>query len=470
MADFTGTSGDDHITGTDSADFIDVSQGGNDTVDAAGGDDVIFIGATLAKGDHIDGGDGYDVLKLDGDYSHVVKLNKLIGSIEEIDLAAGHDYHLLVSNNNVAGAAMTLDASALGGADSATLDAHNVKSGSITLIGGAGNDTLIGSDRGHALNTLDGGGGNDTIYSDGTNFSASNTGGPHTIDGGAGNDTIYCAEGDTARGGDGNDVIRFDAYFFGSNNLLNVVDAGAGDDRVTFFNASFEMNGIQGGDGTDTLIFVNHIQLTMPVFSAESTGFEVLESGGVLSGDDTSNDFDFSGFTMLGGGGVVVAGQGGDDIVIGSSGDDYIQGVDGNDVLEGRDGQDRLAGYTGDDRIVGGLGRDQLAGGDGADRFIYESTQDSSPDAKSSDVIADFGHSQGDLIDLSAIDADTTQDGNQAFHLGGSEFTGTPGELIQFVDARGHLILQGDVNGDGLPDLEIHFKHVQSLVADDFVF
>jgi len=456
MADFTGTSGDDHITGTDSADFIDVSQGGNDTVHAAGGDDVVFIGAALARGDYIDGGAGYDVLKLDGDYSHGVKqLGLVFSNIEEVDLAAGNDYHLVFGNGNVApGATMTVDASALGAGDALYLDAHKVKDGAVTLMGGAGDDTLIGAYRGAALNVLSGGGGNDTIYSDGTDFGNTNgIGGPHTIDGGTGNDTIYCADGDSVQGGDGNDTIRFDLYFDGRNGQLGTVDGGDGDDHVFLFSGDVTAGKLQGGVGVDTLSVENGLHLDMPEFSAATSGFESLELGldAFIYGDAEDNNLDFSGFTIPGGGGVRVIADDGDDIVVGSSGNDLLDGVDGNDTL------------------TGGLGRDLLRGGAGLDIFVYESTADSSPNAKQYDTIKDFHHDEGDLLDLSGIDADTTQGGDQAFHLSGSTFTDTPGELIQFVDAEGHTILQGDVNGDGVADLEIRLNHAPVLVSGDFV-
>jgi len=55
--------------------------------------------------------------------------------------------------------------------------------------------------------------------------------------------------------------------------------------------------------------------------------------------------------------------------------------------------------------------------------------------------------------------------------LGGNAFTGTPGELIQFIHAvSGDTILQGDVGGDGVTDFEIALKDGPVLVAADFIF
>jgi len=424
MADFTGTSGDDIITGTEDSDFIDVSQGGNDTVNAEGGDDVVYIGAALNKGDHIDGGDGFDTLQLDGDYSRGVTFAAAtITNIEQIDLAAGHSYHFTLANGNVtSGATLTIDGSLLGSSDSLYLDGSKVKHGALVLDGGAGNDTLIGGTHGTTINA------------------------------GSGNDAITCSNGDTISGGGGDDTISFRSAFAQLD--IGHVDAGSGDDTVSLYLASASAGELQGGDGTDTLIFESLI-LNMSEFSAATSGFEILRvdvhSG--ISGNDDGNDFDFSGFSFA----------------IDSAQFVTIHGLSGDDSLTGSLGNDKIFGDDGNDILVGGLGKDILKGGSGADSFVYDAVQESQPGSSNHDVIKDFHQSQGDMIDLSMIDADTTQDGNQAFHLGGSEFTDSPGELIQFVDSRGHTILQGDVNGDGIADFEIQLNHAPTLVASDFV-
>ena len=54
-----------------------------------------------------------------------------------------------------------------------------------------------------------------------------------------------------------------------------------------------------------------------------------------------------------------------------------------------------------------------LRGGAGEDVYRYESVTESAPDAR--DLIQ--GLDAGDVIDLSAIDAKTNQDGDNAFRL-----------------------------------------------------
>jgi Ca2+-binding RTX toxin-like protein len=464
--DFTGTAGDDVITGTDGDDYIDISQGGNDTVSALGGDDVIYVGAALAKGDHIDGGNGFDTVEIAGNYSKLTLDSALVTNVEDVSLGAGFNYTIkIVSSAVAADASLTIDGSALGAGDLLYVDGSHATKGSLTLDGGEGNDTLIGS-TGKGLDILNGGDGDDVIDSDGVGISVKNVG-AHTIDGGDGNDTIYAGPNDTVQGGDGNDTINFTDLYRGAGNA--VVDAGAGDDMVLVGTASFGAGGLQGGTGTDTLAFTNVLYLDMSSFNATSSGFEILDplARGEISGANTANNYDFSGFTLTANTVLHVITGDGDDVLTGTAGSDWFEAGAGNDILTGNDGNDILSGGAGKDTLNGGLGADTLIGGPGNDTFVYLSVQDSLPGAGNFDVIKNFH--EGDKIDLSAIDADTTQSGNQAFHFGGSSFTDTPGELIQFSDGHGHTIVEGDVNGDGVADFEIELNHALVLTTGDFV-
>ena len=59
---------------------------------------------------------------------------------------------------------------------------------------------------------------------------------------------------------------------------------------------------------------------------------------------------------------------------------------------------------------------DLFSGGGGADVFTYGLEPD---DFTCCDIIMDFNRDEGDKIDLSRIDADTTQPGNQALTFSG---------------------------------------------------
>jgi len=151
----------------------------------------------------------------------------------------------------------------------------------------------------------------------------------------------------------------------------------------------------------------------------------------------------------------------------GTTGADRLVGGNNDDVLAGMPGNDTLLGGAGDDRLIGGLGADELWGGAGADRFVLQQSGQSS--LKTMDTIRDFSPGEGDRIDLSAVDAEISVTGNQAFRLGGSSFTKVAGELIQFDTATG-LSVQGDVDGDGRADFALLLAGSHApLGADAFV-
>ncbi|MGQ4877353.1 cellulose binding domain-containing protein [Billgrantia sp. LNSP4103-1] len=131
--------------------------------------------------------------------------------------------------------------------------------------------------------------------------------------------------------------------------------------------------------------------------------------------------------------------------------------------LIGTDADEAIVGTAEADSLYGGLGSDSLTGGEGSDRFVYLSTFEST--AFDSDIIVDFDRSEGDLIDLSHIDADLIGEGDQGFAwVSNAAFSGTAGELR----SEGSLV-QGDVNGDGVVDLQIAVLGVDSLRAEDFL-
>ncbi|MBP7002239.1 sulfatase-like hydrolase/transferase [Amaricoccus sp.] len=133
----------------------------------------------------------------------------------------------------------------------------------------------------------------------------------------------------------------------------------------------------------------------------------------------------------------------------GGGGADVLLGLAGADMLFGDGGRDTLRGSYADDRLTGGGGADTLEGGSGNDVFVYLAGRDSRP--ADADVILGFdgrGSAAGDLIDLSALDADTRVDGNQAFRFGG-----TGGGRIRLIDnAAGETEVLANVDGD--PDVE----------------
>jgi Ca2+-binding RTX toxin-like protein len=115
-------------------------------------------------------------------------------------------------------------------------------------------------------------------------------------------------------------------------------------------------------------------------------------------------------------------------------------------------GADQLTGGAGGDTFFGGLGADQMVGNLGVDTFVYTDIAQST--TLVTDVIGQFR--SNDLIDLSAIDADTNADGNQDFTFIGSQaFSGAAGELRVVSRGGQDFDVLADTNGDGVADFAI---------------
>ncbi|MGK9171338.1 M10 family metallopeptidase C-terminal domain-containing protein [Inquilinus limosus] len=199
-----------------------------------------------------------------------------------------------------------------------------------------------------------------------------------------------------------------------------------------------------------------------------------------------------------------MAGAGGDDTLRGGAGGDRLDGGAGIDTvtytesgigvvislpavqvsggnaqgdvligienLHGSAGADSLTGDGLANVLNGWAGKDQLTGGGGADRFTFHAVTHSAV-GDAADRVADFSHAQGDRIDLSVIDADTTQAGNQGFSfIGTGTYSGAAGQLRyqQFGDGT-TTVVAGDVNGDGTSDFHIRCAGTIAFASADFV-
>ncbi|ODT86145.1 hypothetical protein [Phenylobacterium sp. SCN 70-31] len=172
------------------------------------------------------------------------------------------------------------------------------------------------------------------------------------------------------------------------------------------------------------------------------------------------------------------SGGSGDEIRFGRAGQDVLSGGGGNDELYGGEDRDTLSGGDGDDVLSGGPGRDRLTGGDGADTlsggkandvFVYTSTSES-PSGGGIDVILDFDDAGDDQVDLSAIDADVTTAGNQAFTWRGTgAFTG-PGQARVEADGA-DVLLHLNTDADLDPEMTIRFilTTTASMTSGDFL-
>ncbi|HYO09285.1 MAG TPA: FG-GAP-like repeat-containing protein [Tepidisphaeraceae bacterium] len=188
-----------------------------------------------------------------------------------------------------------------------TVDEVAIESGIITVIGGPGVDTV-------------------TLTSSGANLVVNRNGTP---------ESFPMA-----------DVTRVVIRSFESNDVLDasavavpmLVDAGAGDDRIS---------GSTGGDTVDGGIGNDNVWA--------NDGNDKAVGG---DGDDT------------------LSGGANKDTVDGGTGNDRLNGNGGNDRLFGVAGRDRVYGYDGNDYLDGGSSNDRLDGGGGADTLLGNAGND----------------------------------------------------------------------------------------------
>lgn len=239
----------------------------------------------------------------------------------------------------------------------------------------------------------------------------------------AGNDTITDNDAspfglDLVFGGAGDDK-------FVSGKGLNIFDGGAGSDTIDYVNSTagvtVDMAAGTGTNGVDRLDIFSNVENVSGSNFADNikgdAGDNVIES---RAGNDVVDAGDGNDIVRAGDGDDVVKGGKGDDQLFGQQGNDQLSGGEGNDTLRGGQGDDSLSGGAGNDDLRGGQGKDILDGGLGADKMdvsqgddvVFYNTMGEST-AAASDLITGFG--AGDKIDLSSIDANVDQAGNQAF-------------------------------------------------------
>lgn len=155
---FRGTRGNDRLTGTDQADVFRIRQGGDDHVNAAQGQDIIYVGASLTADDRITGGAGEDTLVLEGDYASGLTLQtNTISRIEHMVLRGEFDYDItLAPDMRHDFGSLVVDATS---AQSLLLDGSAVNF-ALNVLGGGGDDILIG---GSGFNGISPRGGHDVM-------------------------------------------------------------------------------------------------------------------------------------------------------------------------------------------------------------------------------------------------------------------------------------------------------------------
>lgn len=271
------------------------------------------------------------------------------------------------------------------------------------------------------------------------------------------------------------------------------VEAGDGNDVIT---GGAGRNTLVGGGGDDTYIIRDHDDVVVEAVDegldtvAASVDYTLTDNvealrlvdgarvgvGNVLSNKITGSEGDDK-LSGLGGEDKLYGGLG-NDLLLGGEGDDDLQGQAGKDWLEGGAGKDKLyggeggdvlVGGDGDDLLDGGAGSDTMVGGAGADFFQYKGGDFVVGGGGVMDRIESFSSSQGDRIFLTTIDANLHTVVNDKFaFVGAARFSGKAGELRYEVSGNDVFVF-GDVNGDGVSDLQIHITGVTSVSASDFM-
>lgn len=269
-----------------------------------------------------------------------------------------------------AGAAIIGDASA---------NVMHGTSGKDHMFGLAGNDTLTA---GNGNDRLDGGSGRDLMI------------------GGNGNDTYLVRDStdivrETSAGG-GTDTVQsfvtshtLAAFVENGQIMLSGVASLTGNDLDNTLFAGLGDNTLSGGDGSDTVSYAVGVNGSVGVNVSLATEL-VQDTGG--SGND-----------------ILISIEN----LVGSSFADHLTGNDASNTLRGNAGDDTLSGAGGDDILSGAGGVDVLTGGAGHDEFKFDALTDLGPTVEATDTVTDF--TAGDLLDLSALDADTTSGINDAF-------------------------------------------------------
>jgi Ca2+-binding RTX toxin-like protein len=316
-----GGPGDDQIIGDDNP------AGTRDVFAGEAGDDLL-IWRGGEDDDTMDGGDGADVVQVQGaglPEAFTVKPSATAGRVifDRLATPGPGPFNLDI------GTTETLDLNAGGGDDTLATDVGTGPGFKLDVSGGDGNDVL---DAGDAADLIAGDAGDDTITPD------DNPAGTR----------------DVAQGGDGDDRMIWNG---GDDDDVN--DGGAGNDTVVVNGAPLPEAFTLNASATPGHATFDRAATPGPgPFNIDILTSEVLDLN-ANGGDDT----------FASAGAIAALGLRAD-----------VEGADGNDTLDGSDAADLLDGGAGDDRITpddnpaGTL--DDARGGDGNDTIVWNGGDD----------------------------------------------------------------------------------------------
>ena len=507
-----GTSSGETMNGTNAAETLN-GLGGNDTLIGGNGSDALHGGTgndILLGGAGVDrlwGDDGNDILSPGSDaaYAHLgAGLNR--EGVFFVDGGAGTD--TLVLDYSTA----TRSQSIFGSQVLASPQVVNVEAVSFTgsnfadvLIGTSYDDNLSG---GGGFDFLSGGAGNDSLDAGAAGASSVATLGPggfgnadalwldHLFTSGSGYPSVSFhidqPEEKVIEWGAGKSAGNVYAFTVGDNaeGFINYEAHGGFSDSGAIYDFHItDANGVEvdwypydpatpivfphaGTYYLEVVIFNQNIwdtasiDVTLSLQGADALTSNVLEGG---SGNDTYVVYSATDQVNE------IPGEGTDTVRSSASFTlpDNVETLilTGNAAINGTGNSDAntIVGNAAANVIIGGGGGDTLTGGGAADRFKYLALSDSAPGV--ADLITDFsGKKAGDLIDVSAIDANVSTIADDAFKFV-NKFSGHAGEIYSSFDKQaGVTNIYADVNGDRLADMIIQLSGaVNNLTASDFV-
>jgi hypothetical protein len=419
-------SGKDKVTNTGTIDGVTVLAGGDDSMTNSG---TVSFGVALGQGINALTNKGFIGAGITADTG---SMNTITNSGSIILGISVGDASLTLTNRGLIDDDVTVGIGLLKLTNSGTINGEIT---STSLGDSLSNSKIINGDVNLGI-------GKNTITNSGSIFGTVTTGSDDDVMSNTGtvSDLVDLGGGnDKFTGGNNTDVVSDDL----GNDTYTL---GGGNDFFTWFAEGTDK--VDGGAGTrDQLFFTSapagvHINLDSKLVTL--IGVTIAASTATCQ----TGSLAVKGFEVVNGG----------------TGDDFMAGGTGNEFFFGSGGHDW---------IHGGKGADTIGGGADSDRFFYFATTDSGVTKATRDTITDFqGAAQagGDLIDLEAIDADTTIAGNQAFAtpIGGNVPFTAAGQL-RWVHQVGETIIQGDLNGDGAADFSIAVTGIQTFNAADFV-
>lgn len=313
------------------------------------------------------------------------------------------------------------DANGLTSTATVTMTVNGVADAGVTQAGTMFDDILIGAD------------GDDTFFGLADN---------DILDGGGGIDILY--------GDEGNDRL-----ILGTSASGSTINGGADTDTLVVKSSIASLAGIIGIEALE-LVGGSGLTITGQQFAeglARTTA--VSGTGSITVNMDVGYNFLSQSFAFAGSGVTVnVNGTSGNDIIKSGTAIHIINAGDGNDQIRGGTSNDTINGGAGNDKIIGNRGADIITGGTGSDQFRYLFDGETGLGA-GADRITDYEIGV-DRFNFSLFDTNPSLAGVQGFaFVGNAVFSGAGAAQIRYINSGADLLLQADIDGDGIADMEV---------------